>query len=202
MARRRFQNPRPVKHGNWWTIVVRKDVFRDGKLRRVQERIRLLPADRGEREAKRKAAEHLRPVNQGLTPVASGLTLQSFVETVYLPTMQQGLIASTTYDRADGIFKNYLLPVFGERCLNELSTLTLQTYFAGLDRSKLSHESRDKIRDVLSAALGFAKEHGIITVNPAESIRIPRNRRGQVRPKKYILTPEQFSQLIVELRCE
>lgn len=98
----------------------------------------------------RRRFQNPRPVKHGLTPVASGLTLQSFVETVYLPTMQQGLIASTTYDRADGIFKNYLLPVFGERCLNELSTLTLQTYFAGLDRSKLSHESRDKIRDVLS----------------------------------------------------
>src|SRR5215813_9340539 len=80
-------------------------------------------------------------------------------------------------------------------CKNQIN-LTLQTYFAGLDRSKLSHESRDKIRDVLSAALGFAKEHGIITVNPAESIRVPRDRRGQMRPNKYILTPEQFGQLI------
>ena len=41
MARRRFQDPKPRRRGDWWTIQVRQDVFVDGKLRRSNRRVRL-----------------------------------------------------------------------------------------------------------------------------------------------------------------
>ena len=128
MAKRRFQNPRPVKHGNWWTIVVRKDVFRDGKLKRVRERVKLLPEDRGEREACKVAAEYMRPMNQGMQPAGSALTFQSFIDTVYLP-ISKTLLAKTTYCRSEGVLEDHLLPVFGHFCLRELSTLS--SHFTG-----------------------------------------------------------------------
>jgi hypothetical protein len=43
MARRRFQDPKPRRRGNWWTIQVRQDVFVDGKLQRSNKRVRLAP---------------------------------------------------------------------------------------------------------------------------------------------------------------
>lgn len=193
MARRRFQSPRPQKHGNWWTIVVRKDVFQDGKLQRVRERVRLLPADRGERDARKQAAEYMRPMNQGLRGAGSALGFQEFIDTVYLP-ISKTLLAKTTYGRSEGILERYLLPVFGQLCLRELSTLAIQTYLAGLDMN-LSHESRDKIRDVLSASLRFAVEHGLIPLNPAANLHVPRDRRGR-RHNKHYLTPEQFAVLV------
>jgi integrase len=61
----------------------------------------------------------------------------------------------------------------------------------------LSHESRDKIRDVLSSALRFAVQHDLLVRNPAESLRIPPDKRGKKRNKPY-LTPQQFD-LLVEL---
>src|SRR5258708_19760984 len=61
----------------------------------------------------------------------------------------------------------------------------------------LSHESRDKIRDVLSSALQFAVQHDLLVRNPAESLRIPPDKRGKKRNKPY-LTPQQFD-LLVEL---
>ena len=195
MGKRRFQGPRPKKHGNWWTIVVRKNVFREGKLDRVRERVRLLPADRGEREARKQAAEYMRPINQGLSPAGGALDYQTFIDTVYLP-IAKTILAKTTYGRSEGILEKYLLPVFGHLCLRELSTLTIQTYLAGLDM-KLSHESRDKIRDVLSASLRFAVEHTLLTSNPAANLHIAREKRnGKPKPKKYVLSPEQFIELL------
>jgi len=41
MARRRYQDPTPEKHGNFWTIMVRKDEFHDGRLTRVRKRVRI-----------------------------------------------------------------------------------------------------------------------------------------------------------------
>ena len=84
---------------------------------------------------------------------------------------------------------------FGGFCLRELSTLNIQTYLAGLDPTKLGHESRDKIRDVMSASLRFAVEHGLIPSDPAANLRVDRDRRGKRHSKHYV-TPEQFVILI------
>jgi integrase len=194
MARRRFQSPTPEKHGNWWTIVVRKDVFQNGKLQRIRERVRLLPEDRGEREARKAAAEYMRPLNQGMRGAGSAITYNSFIDTVYLP-ISKTLLAKPSYERSEGVLEHYLLPAFGHLCLHELSSLGIQTYLAALDSNKLSHESRDKIRDVLSASLRLALEHGLIPINPAYKLRVPRERRGKRHAKPY-LTPEQFAVLV------
>ena len=50
MARRRFQNPKPTRRGEWWTLRVWKDKFTNGKHRRIRERIRLAPATMNVRE--------------------------------------------------------------------------------------------------------------------------------------------------------
>jgi integrase len=119
------------------------------------------------------------------------------VETIYFPLIRQDR-ASTTMGRSEGIFEKYLRPVFGERGLHELNTLTLQTYLTGLDQN-LSHESRDKIRDVLSGSLRFAVDHGLLTINPAQHLRVPRERHSQRKPK-YFLTPDQFCRLLSLIR--
>jgi len=108
-------------------------------------------------------------------------------------------MVTTSFDRTRGVLDNYLLPAFGKCCLRDLTTLTLQTYFSKLTTSTtnqpLSHESRDKIRDVLSSALRFAVQHDLLVRNPAESLRIPPDRCGKKRNKPY-LTPKQFEQLV------
>jgi hypothetical protein len=71
MARRRFQDPKPRRRGDWWTIQVRQDVFVDGKLRRSNRRVRLAPATMLEREVRKVAAEYLRPLNQEMQNIGS-----------------------------------------------------------------------------------------------------------------------------------
>jgi len=198
MAKRRFQNPQPQRRGAWWTMRVWRDEFVDGKHVRKQQRVRLAAATLPEREVKKVATEYLRPLNQGLENLGSATNFEHFIETIYKPVVKP-LMATTNFDRTRGVLDNYLLPAFGKCCLRDLTALTLQTYFSKLSVSPnhlpLSHESRDKIRDVLSSALRFAVQHDLLVRNPADSLRIPPDKRGKKRNKPY-LTPRQFEELV------
>src|ERR1700680_1334312 len=131
MAKRRFQNPRPERRGAWWTMRVWRDEFIDGKHVRKQQRVRLAAATVSEREVKKIATEHLRPLNQGLESLGSATNFEHYIETIYKPVVKP-LMATTSFDRTD----NYLLPAFGKCCLRELTPLTLQTYLFNSPRAQ------------------------------------------------------------------
>ncbi|MFI5110067.1 MAG: tyrosine recombinase XerC [Terriglobales bacterium] len=150
-----------------------------------------------EREVKKLAAEYLRPINQGLESIGSATNFTHYVENTYKPVMMP-LIAKTTQDRSKGIIANYLTPAFGKLCLRDLTSLTLQRYFSGLSASTLAHDSKDKIRDVLSGILGSAVQYGLLVKNPVEVVRMPAEKRGKRKTKPHV-TPEQFEQLVNEV---
>jgi len=197
MARRRFQDPKPERQGKWWTLRFRRDQFVAGIVRRNRVRIRLAPATISEREARRIAAEHLRSMNQGLETIGSATLFGSYVESTYIPVVMP-LLAKTTRQRYQGILDNYLLPTFGSSCLRDMTTLNIQRYFSHMNNSELSRESRDKVRDVLSAVLRSAKEFGVILTNPAEAVRVPPDKRGRKKFKQH-LTPQQFDDLLLRI---
>ena len=198
MAKRRYQNPEPFREGKFWWIIYWDDVFVNGKPDRKRKRYKLGPSDMLEAEAKRLAAEKLRPLNEPDNLANSAISLEEFIATIYIPQVKP-LMAKSSYERSRGVLKNYLLPFFGKERLRDLSSLKLQSYFSSLKTSPegkpLTVESRDKIRDVFSSALGYAREHGILPKNPLEIVRIPRGKRGKKRNKPY-LTTAQFDQLI------
>src|SRR5690348_12161886 len=86
MARRRFQDPKPVKRGDWWVIQVRLDDFKGGSLHRKKTRVRIAPASMGEREVRKVVHEYLRPLNQNLNVIGSATNFNHYVNTVYRPT--------------------------------------------------------------------------------------------------------------------
>jgi ATP-dependent helicase/nuclease subunit A len=197
MARRRFQDPKPKRRGRWWEIQVRRDEFVGGRLQRKKTRVRIAPATVSEREARKIAAEHLRPQNQGLELVGSATNFNEYVENTYKSIIMP-LMAKTTQDRSRGVMTNYLVPEFGKLSLRDLTPLRLQRYFSGLAASPLAHESKDKIKDVLSAILGSAVQYGLLVKNPVEGIRLPAERRGKRKTKPHV-TPEQFEQLLEQI---
>src|SRR5262249_41961700 len=71
MAKRRFQDPKPFREGNWWWIKVYQDEFREGKRQRNRKRMKVAPATTNAREAQKIASEMLRPMNQGLDSLGS-----------------------------------------------------------------------------------------------------------------------------------
>ena len=197
MARRRFQDPKPEKRGNWWVLRFWQDVFVDGRRKRQRKRIKLAPASLGEREVKKIAAEYLRPMNQGLITVGSATSFDLFVDNVYTPVTLSKM-ASSTQSRYEGIIDNYLKPQFGGLCLRDITPLTVDRYLSGLGKTELSHESMDKIRDVLSSILQSAIGYELLVKNPVENIRLPKPKKGK-RSKPYV-TPEQFSALLNLIR--
>ena len=156
--------------------------------------MRLAEATMAERQVRKIATEYLRRINQELQGIGSATKLNHYVERTYKPVVMP-LFATSTRDRYDGVLKNYLLPAFGELCPRDLTVLDIQRYFSNMATSSLSHESQDKIRDVLSSVLGSAVQYGFLIKNPVESVRLPAERRGRKRNKPY-LTPFQFSAVL------
>ncbi len=193
MARRRFQAPKPKRRGKWWCLLYRQDEFVDGRRVRKRKRVKLAPANTPEREVDKIAAEYLRPMNQGLITVGSATSFAEFVDTVYIPVVLPKM-AKSTQGRYEGIINNYLKPVFEKLCLREISVLTVDRFVTSLGKSSLSHESIDKIRDVLSGILSAAVRYELLVRNPAEGLKLPRVRKGK-RSKPYV-TPVQFKALI------
>jgi integrase len=189
MARRRFQDPVPRKEGRWWYILTWQDELRNGKRSRKRRRIKLAPATMLEREARKIAAETLRPINQGLITVGSATTFEAYNEAVYIPTMLP-LLARSSQERYRGVIKNHLKPQFGGMCLRDMTPLAIQQYLSGLSESSLAYESRDKIRDVLSSILRSAVQYGYLVTNPVEGLRLRRAKRGKL--SKPFIRPEQF----------
>lgn len=194
MARRRFQSPEPKREGKWWYLLYWQDEVVNGKRVRKRKRTKLAPAMMREREVKKVAAELLRPANQGLVNVGSATTFGEFVENVYIPTVLP-LMAKSTQVRSQSVIKNHLKPFFESACLRDLTPLTLQRHFSGMVTSKLSHESRDKIRDVLSSILGSAVQFGFLVKNPVEGVKLPPDKIGRRRIKPFI-DPANFHRLI------
>lgn len=108
------------------------------------------------------------------------------------------LLAKSTRDRYEGIIENYLKPAFGKLCLRDLTPLSVQRYFSQMATSVLAHESRDKIRDVLSGVLGSAVKYGLLISNPVENVRMPAERRGR-KTQKPFLYKEQFEKLVANI---
>jgi integrase len=197
MARRRFQDSRPKREGRWWYLLYWQDVFVNGASTRKRKRQKLAPREVPEREVKKMAAEFLRPMNQGLTPIGSATKFEEYVESIYRTTSMP-LMAKSTRDRYESVIKLYLNPAFGAKCLRDLTPLSLQQYFSGMAASKLSYESRDKIRDVMSSILNSAVTYGLLVKNPAESVRLAPGKRGK-RVKPYI-DPLKFHALLELIR--
>ncbi len=195
MAQRRFQDPKPFREGNWWWLNPWIDKFIEGRHERRRKRMKVCPADTPEREARKIAAEMLRPMNQGLQTIGSATRFTEYVNGTYKPTVLP-LLATTTQASYEGTLRKYLIPAFGEMPLRDLNALALQKYFSGLGASPVGGDTVLKIKEVLSSVLGSAVRYDLLTKNPMLAVQIPRNKVVNKKKQKPHVTPEEFQQLI------
>jgi len=191
MARRRYQKPVPKKRGKQWSILVREDVVINGRRKRKLKRVPLGPISVCRADAERMRDEYLAAINHPNVGIGGACLFREFVQTYKRDVLP--MLASTSRDRSVSVLKNYLVPEFGELMLREITLEPLQGYFARLQQGKLSFESIDKIRDVLSTVLRTAVDYGRLLNNPAEKIRLKRRKpRG---PKPFLKIPQFYGLL-------
>jgi Phage integrase, N-terminal SAM-like domain len=193
MAKRRFQDPKPVRHGNSWTLLYWRDEFVGGEWKRRRVRESIAPGSLPYREAQKIAAEKMRPLNRGLETIGSAIGFEIYVTNTYIP-INLPLMASTTRQRYKGVLKNYLVPAFKGCMLRDMTPLSIQRFISSLAESDLSHESKDKIRDVLSSVMTSAISYGMLARNPVENVKIPPSRKGKSR--KPHMTVQEFNNLV------
>jgi integrase len=196
MARRRFQDPKPFREGNYWWIKPWKDFFKEGGMIRKQVRIKVCPACLPERQARQMAAEILRPMNAGLETIGSATTFSAYVNGTYRPIVLP-LLAATTQAAYGGVLRKHLLPTFGLMPLRDMTALTLQKYFSAFGASDIGPEVVLKIREVLSSVLSSAMRYDLLTKNPMFQVQIPKSKIVNRRKLKPHLTPEGFHKLLL-----
>jgi integrase len=190
MARRRFQDPTPFVEGAWWWILYRQDEFISNEMVRKLKRVKLAPATTKEREVKKIAAEHLRPMNQGLESIGAGTQFKAYVEGIYREAVEP-LLASSTRSAYSYHMAKYVMPVFHGSSLRDMSTMTLQRFFSGL---KGSRPTAMKIKDTLGSVFSSAIRFQLLVRNPLQGVQFPPDRQG--KRSKPCLTPEQFNRLV------
>ena len=189
LARRRFQNPKPRKEGNFWYLRI-WDVGLGGN--RKRQRIRLAPASVPLREVQKIVAEKLRPVNQGLVTATSAINFTTFVQNEYIAALPLDL-SRPTENSYRGCLSKYLEPGFGRFSLRELTPSVVQQYFSKLG-GQIPHPTILKIRDALSSVLRYACENDFLIKNPLENLRLPKDKRP--KGPKPTITVEDFNRLV------
>ena len=195
MAKRRYQDPKPFKEGNWWWITPRKDEFVGGKLQRLRTRMKVCSADTAEREARKMAAELLRPMNQGLETIGSATRFADYVNSTFKDYL--GSKSTTTQASYNGTLNKYLLPVFGETPLRYITQQMLQKYFVGMADKPIGGATVLKIKEVLSSVLANAVDNEYLIKNPALRVEIPRSKVVNKHRRKPYLSPEEFNKLLL-----
>ena len=190
MARRRFQDPKPIKQGNFWYLLVWQNTPEAGRKR---QRIRLAPASHPEREVLKIAAEKLGPLNRALISTGSAVNFAAYVEDTYIPT-ELPLLAKRVQTNYCGTIRKHIMPAFQDVMLRDLTPLTLQRFFSGMPARGISPPTIVKVRDALSSVLRSAVRYDYLEKNPLENLRLPPDKRGKLI--KPVLTPAEFQALI------
>jgi integrase len=202
MARRRYQKGTLRIRGKVnqvWELLWREDYIKhNGTIgRRLVSKVIGPVRMFTRRQAQKLADEFLRPLNQGKVTPHSTILFREFIEKYFVPNAFPTL-KQPTQSRYHRTLKNHLLPAFGEYRLCEIGTLDIQSFVLKKMGSGLGWASADLFRNLMSKIFGTAKKWGYFAgENPASGVELPEYR--PVR-EKHILTPDQVSALLDEMR--
>lgn len=196
LARPRHQNPKVEKstgENPFWFIRPYVDVLDGGSIVRKKKRIPIGTCDLlGKRDAQTRANKIMETINQTDYVVKQQLRLNDFLPLYRKSHMERLGVAAQ--DKYESLLKNWIVPVFGDSMLCEITTLRVQQW---LDSIKRSWNTRTDIRNVLSSIFTKAREwKHWQDENPIEPVSAGRKRL--VREKRK-LTDDQTRLLLAAL---
>ena len=127
-------------------------------------------------EAAEKLAAYEKQVENGLNVEAESLTLEQWIKT-WMREYKLKTVRAKTFDTYDILIRFNIIPVLGQHKLLKLRPEHLQAFINGLKKENgeaPSLATLQKIKHVLSGALGQALKNGLITRNPVTAITLPK----------------------------
>jgi integrase len=160
-------------YGRWW-----EDVLRDGQVVRRQRSRKL--AEYGERyrtvrDVRPLLNEILLPVNERRTRPESTLLVSQFVESCYLPFVEENFKPSTVAGY-NYIWEKYISPRLNGIVVRDFRTVDAANLLAEVHRShKVGRTMLKHVKSFLSGVFTYAKNQGVLDgVNPVRDAAIPR----------------------------
>jgi integrase len=173
---KRTKHPGIYRRGEKWVAVVS---YRDATGRDRQKWL----TRRTLKAAQTARRDFLNDLDKGLRPEGGRMTVQAFLEDVWLPEVDAGTAREKSYApltvrKYRQVARDHLIPGLGHLQLSEVSRERLRAFYGSLESRALGRYCHT----VLSSALGWAvKDRGLLAVNPAASVRPPSVEREEAR---------------------
>lgn len=157
-----------VKVGSVWAY--RSDVGKHpdtGKRKQVYK-----SGFRTKKEAQQAEAEFITKVKNEGYFLPNNEKMESFLHK-WLYTVYKSQVQLTTFERAQLVIKNHILPEFAEFEVSKIKTYDVQRFLTAKSNSGLSAASVKIIKNVLSKAFQTAIDWELIKVNPITRVKGP-----------------------------
>ena len=175
-------------YGRWWD-----DVMVDGEVVRKQRCEKLAEVSdryRSKSDVRPLLADKLRPINEGKTKPEGTLSVANFVETYYLPFVEQNYKPSTLAGYKN-LWEAYLSARLSKIVLRDFRTVDAANLLAEIHRAhNLGRTMLKHIKSFLSGVFTYAKNQGVIDgAHPIRDAMIPKN--AAISKETYAATPDE-----------
>lgn len=199
--RNRKQNGQIVRIGDRWYVRYweRRNIGGTVERKRVTQQLGAVTT-RGKRppaEIEKEAQRHMATVNGGAIPAARIVTIGDFVESVYLPWIEQHKRPSTAKGYRD-IWEDHLKPITEKMWLKDTRTYHVQGWLNQIGKGSLSRNTLKHIKSVVSAIFTLAKQQDYFHAeNPARETAI---NPGAAEPQEtYAYSLEEIDGILTRL---
>lgn len=171
------------KSSGAWYLKYREDVVEDGKVTRKLKTHRLADVDdycRTESDAKKLAADFLRPLNEGRLDARSTMTLTDFVEaknTGWLAYIEDEVRPATEHGYKQ-TWELYIKPQFGRMALRDIRRRDVVPYLRKLS-TKTGSRVAKYAKTVGSMIFNYAILLEVMDSNPFAGKMLPKTKRTQ-----------------------
>ena len=152
-----------------WTAVLSLGIGRDGKRVRKQVYGSDKTSVLAKVDAERRKALLRTPSQIDNERVTLGEYLAIWLDEIVKPT-----IRVRTYDSYDGVISRHIVPHIGAQRLDKIKPITLQRFYAQLERANVGPRTRQLVHVTLASALKRAVRLNLIEMSPVEGVDAPR----------------------------
>lgn len=200
LARRRFQDPEPIKENGMWVIRVREDALtEDGKSTRVRPRYCLGPCIGTDALSKKEARDYARDtvlkyLNRSVQQPGSIIKIEAFILQKFIPEWVDNLKHAGQQHYKYTLKK--MLPVLGGIRLRDLKVADVRKLCSTLEHQGCAPKTISHVKTAAVTLINYAKQEGFFSGdNPAAMVRLAQ----RLPRERYAYSFEEARKVLAEL---